>query len=103
MYSTETKRLFAGYRDQELLSGCVFKDQGNKLGEHPGALPSREKRSKSHTSMVQEVKVSVAKPDGLTLLPNTYTVESKNQRLQVDFKLPHTCTHTHTHTHTHTK
>jgi hypothetical protein len=27
--------------NKELLSGCIFRDQGKHLGERPGALPSR--------------------------------------------------------------
>jgi hypothetical protein len=48
LYSIETKRLFAGYREQRaFFLAVLLKIRENKFGEHPGALPSREKRSKS--------------------------------------------------------
>jgi hypothetical protein len=41
--------------NKELLSGCIFRDGENKLGERPGALPFREKRSKSHSLELKEL------------------------------------------------
>jgi hypothetical protein len=42
------KRAFLlAIENKELLSGCIFRNQGKQAWDCPGALPSREKRFKS--------------------------------------------------------